>query len=101
MIKRSCRMKIAYWTTDEVNEHLATEAAARYGATLCPLSPAEASTNEPYDAVLCDWDFLPRPQRQRILSQLIRNRCGYAVVVHSYHLNDKQVRSLRRRGVIV
>jgi hypothetical protein len=94
-------MQIAYLTTDEVNEHLATEMAARCGATLNPLSPVDVPAKRQYDAVLCDWDFLPRRQRQRMLRQLIRKECGYFVAVHSYNLNAQQARALRRRGVKV
>jgi hypothetical protein len=94
-------MRIAYLTTDEVNEGLAIEMAARCGATLHPFSPADVSPNGEYDAVLCDWDFLPRSERKKILGRLIRDHHGHAVALHSYNLNRKQVRTLRRRRVAV
>ena len=93
-------MRIAYLTTDLVNENLATQMSARRGAAVDPFSPADVPPNGDYDAVICDWDFLPRPQRKQIVCQLIRNHRNH-VVVHSYNLNAKQVRALRRRRVAV
>src|SRR5438132_5561140 len=93
-------MRIAYLTTDLVNENLATQMSARCGAAVYPFSPADVPPDGDYDAVICDWDFLPRPQRKQIVCQLIRNHRNH-VVVHSYNLNAKQVRALRRRRVAV
>jgi hypothetical protein len=100
-MNRSGVMQIAYLTTDEVNEYRAAEFAAGYGATLDPYSPADVSLSGQYDAVIVDWDFLPRPDRQRILRKVIKNRCGGFVAVHSYNLNRKQVLAMRRRRVAV
>jgi hypothetical protein len=36
-------MRIAYWTTDEVNEHLAHALATECGDRLCPLTPKDWS----------------------------------------------------------
>jgi hypothetical protein len=94
-------MQIAYLTTDEVNERLATVMAARFGATVYPFSPADVLPNGDYDAVVCDWDFLPRPQRQKLLGQLMRNHSGQVVALHSYNLKGRQVRALRRGRVAV
>jgi len=99
--KRSPIMRIAYLTTDEVNEYVATELATRHGATLDQFSPSDTLPNREYDAVLCDWDFLPQPQRQSILRQLIRNHGRHAVALHSYNVKGKQVRARRRRRVSV
>ncbi len=93
-------MRIAYLTTDLVNENLATQMSARCGAAVDPFSPADVPPSGDYDAVICDWDFLPRAQRKQIVCQLIRNHRNH-VVVHSYNLNAKQVRALRRRRVAV
>jgi hypothetical protein len=94
-------MRIAYLTTDEVNEYVATELAARHGATLHQFSPADVLPVGEYDAVICDWDFLPRAQRKTILRRLIRSHGGQAVAVHSYNVQGKQVHALRRRRVKV
>jgi hypothetical protein len=94
-------MRIAYLTTDEVNEDLAAKMSTRCGAALHAFSPADVPRNGAYDAVICDWDFLPRGQRKKIVCELIRNHGDRAVIVHSYNLSARQVRALRRRRVAV
>jgi hypothetical protein len=91
-------MRIAYLTTDEVNENLAAEMAACCGATLHPFSPAEALPKGKYDAILCDWDYLPRAGRRKMLRRLVRN---HIVALHGYNLNSFQIRTLRHFRVAV
>jgi len=49
-------MKIAYLSTDEVNQNLAENLAARCGASQDCLSPHDPPPNGQYDAVVYDLD---------------------------------------------
>jgi hypothetical protein len=92
-------MLIAYFTTDEVNEWVAERLAADCGMTLCPMFLKDQPTEEGFDALLFDWDFLPAVFREETMTMLATRPLDCPVAVHSYHLTDKQVEALRAKGV--
>jgi hypothetical protein len=94
-------MRIAYLTTDEVNEQLALQMAVECGVTLCPLAPKDAPTDGEYDAVLYDWDYLPIERQREVMTELLSGPVGFAVALHGYNLEDGQVQALRRNTVAV
>ena len=63
-------MRIAYLTTDEVNEALALEMALACDVALEPLVPKQGPPDAGYDAVLIDWDHWPPEQRAELLARL-------------------------------
>jgi len=94
-------VSIAYMTLDEVNQDLALEIADRCGENLATLaSPAEAPPAR-CDAIIYDLDHLCATDRRQILDELTYQPAKRLAAVHSYHLPPRQVRSLRRNGVIV
>jgi hypothetical protein len=94
-------VRIAYLTTDEVNESTACRMAAACGVTLHPLLPRDAPPNGQFDAVLYDLDSLPPGGRQEVVSELVSNLPSCPVAVHSYNLEDDVVHALHEKHVIV
>jgi hypothetical protein len=94
-------MRISYWTTDEVNEHLARELATEGGDTLCALPPKDWPADGSYDAVVYDWDHLPADFQQKVMRGLLHGPRPHAVAVHGYNLEDALAVSLRRHAVAV
>jgi hypothetical protein len=94
-------MRFAYWTIDEVNQHLAERFAARTGVQIDVCSFRDADAARSFDAVLYDLDFFPMEQRRDLLAGLLAQQRIEPVVVHSYHLRSEEARALRRQGVIV
>jgi hypothetical protein len=94
-------MRVAYLTTDEVNQALALEMALECGVTLFPLVPKDGPPDAGYDAVLCDWDYWPAERRQEFLEGPGGGRPARRVAVHSHNLTDGQLEALRGRGVAV
>ena len=94
-------MRVAYLTTDEVNEQLALQMAQECGVTLCPLAPKDAPPDGEYDALLYDWDYLPVEEQREVMAELLSGPSPHAVAMHSYHLEDGQVEALRRNAVAV
>jgi hypothetical protein len=94
-------MRIAYWTTDEVNEDLAQELATESGDTLCPLAPKDWPAGGMYDAALYDWDHLPAGFQQEVLRGLLHGPLPHAVALHGYNLGDGLAGALRRHTVAV
>ena len=92
-------MRIAYLTTDEVNEQLAQQMAVACGVTLCPLAPKDAPPDGEYDAVLYDLDYLPVKNQLEVMAALLAGPLPHAVALHSYHLEDAHVDALRRNAV--
>jgi hypothetical protein len=94
-------MRVAYLTTDEVNEQVAYALAGASGATvlLYPLGPRDAVPADNFDAVVFDWDGLPGPCRREVLGRLLSSEGPRAVAIHGYSLGERQTRALRRRGV--
>ncbi len=94
-------MQVAYLTTDEINEDLALRMAEACDVALYAFSSRDAPANGSFDAVLYDWDCLPLPWRQQVLSELLSGPSSGWVVVHSYNLDEKHVKALRHNGVAV
>jgi hypothetical protein len=94
-------MRVAYLTTDEVNEQLAVQMAQECGVTLCPLAPKDAPRDGEYEAVLYDWDYLPVERRREVMAELLSGPLPHAVGLHSFNLEDGQVDALQRNAVAV
>jgi hypothetical protein len=94
-------MRIAYLTTDEVNQDLAVRLAGAQGVRLEVLWPRDAPPDGHFDAVVYDLDSLPPCLRQQILSDLAAASAPWPVAVHSYALSGEQVKVLRGREVAV
>ena len=94
-------MRIAYLTTDEVNQDLAVRLAGAQGVRLEVLWPRDEPPDGHFDAVVYDLDCLPPCLRQEILSSLASAAAPWPVAVHSYALAGEQVKELRGRGVAV
>jgi hypothetical protein len=93
-------MRIAFLTTDEVNEARAREMALACGVALFPLAPKDEPPDGEYDAVLCDWDFWPAERRQDLLAGP-DGRPHRPLAVYGYCLDEGQAKALRSRGVAV
>jgi len=94
-------MRIAYFTTDEVNQALALQFVKTIGVTLGPWPLLGPSPDGEVDAVVYDLDHLPEPRRTEILSKLTQAAPRHPTAVHSYNLNDDQLQALRDNGVSV
>ena len=94
-------MRVAYLTTDEVNEHLALTMAAACDIQLVPRAPREAPPDGEFDAVLYDWDYLPPEQRQELRERLHAGHGPGRVIVHGYNLGKKEVAAWRQQGITV
>lgn len=94
-------MRIAYLTTDDVNQNLALHLAAGCRVNLITVWPRDPAPDGQFDALLYDLDYLPLPQRQEILAELAGKRPSCPVAVHSYSLADDLVAALRRNQVTV
>jgi hypothetical protein len=94
-------VRIAYLTTDEVNEDLALRLADKCDATLYSVGLRGAPPDGEVDVVLFDWDHLPEDHREKVLARLLKGRRSSALALHSYNLEEAQVQALRKRGVAV
>jgi hypothetical protein len=94
-------MRVAYLTTDEVNEYLAVTMAAACDIQLVPRAPRETPADGEFDAVIYDWDFLPPEQRQALRERLRAGRGPGRVIVHGYNLGKKEVAAWRQQGITV
>jgi hypothetical protein len=94
-------MRIAYVTTDEVNQDLALRTAAACGACLEAFSAPDALPCGVYDAVVYDWDFLPAVSRGKVVAGLAKDPAPPVVAVHSYGLQGQEAQALRRHGVLI
>ena len=94
-------MLIAYLTTDEVNQAVAAQMAEECEAAHYPLWQRDRPPEGRFDAVLYDLDYLSPPQRQEVLRGLLGSPPPYPVAVHSYHLDEDEVRGLLQNRVAV
>jgi hypothetical protein len=94
-------MRIAYFTTDEVNLDLARRWARRIGCQLIPLSPREPLLDDQFDAVIYDLDYLPSELRRELLASLRNDPLPGPCAVHSYNLKRREAEALRFWGVQV
>jgi len=91
-------MRIAYITSDEVNQAWASELAERDGHALVP-SPV-GPPHRQVDAVVYDLDYLPVEVREHLLRVLRSQPPLLPVAVHSYNLEADCVKALHRNGVL-
>jgi hypothetical protein len=94
-------MRIAYLTTDVVNEALARQLAEQNRIMLYPLDPRNPQPYGLLEAMVYDLDYLPDDLGQLILNELLAGPTLRVVGVHSYNLVDAQAGALRQRGVVV
>jgi hypothetical protein len=93
-------MLVAYLTTDEVNQDLATRLAVERGITVWPMCVRDGAADGEFNAVLYDWDYWPAEQRKELLAQWKAGPVSSPVAVHSYHLEEES-EALVRNGVMV
>jgi len=92
-------MRIAYASTDEVNQDLAERMAAECGAVVCKLALGDPSPGGLFDAVLYNLDDVPGDERAELLEGLRRDKPAHPTAVHGYDITDEQARTLNRNGV--
>jgi hypothetical protein len=92
-------MRIAYFTTDEVNHTLAVQLTAECGAVVRTLLPKQVSPDSLFDAVLYDLDSMPKDERSALLERLCSGQAGRPAAVHGYGITIEQVRALNQAGV--
>jgi hypothetical protein len=94
-------MRIAYLTTDQVNQQLASRLSASQDAELEVIWPHDEPPDGPFDGAIHDLDCLPPPLRQQLLTDLAGGGAPWPTAVHSYALEGEQITALLGRGVIV
>jgi hypothetical protein len=92
-------MKIAYVTTDPVNETLAVKLAGECRLDLKPLEPRDR--RDGFDYFVLDWDWLPATSRQDLLKELKARPTPCAIAAHSYHLDESELAGFGICGVKV
>jgi hypothetical protein len=92
-------MRIAYLSTDEMNQALAATMAQAHRVTLCLVEPRDASPGAEIDALLYDWDFWHVEGRDELLAQLLAGVAHCPVVLHGHNVGDDQADALRRQGI--
>jgi hypothetical protein len=93
--------RLAYQTTDGLNEATADVLAGHWGGEMLPLLLRDPPPDGQFDAVLYDLDYLPPERRQEILAQLLAGPTHVPTGVHSFNLDEDQAEALRRQGVVV
>jgi hypothetical protein len=93
-------MRIAYMSTDEVNQELATQMAAKSGATVCGLLPQGPPPGGLFDAVLYNLDDMPKAQRSALVARLRRGEVDHPTAVHGYDITEEQAGTLCQCGVV-
>jgi hypothetical protein len=73
---------IAYLTTDEVNQDLATQMANDCGAALVVLTPKDPLPDGQFDAAIYDLDYAPAALRDEILERLTSGPNPFPIAVH-------------------
>jgi hypothetical protein len=94
-------MRIAYITTDEVNQALVARLVAECGAVICTLLPTDQSPAGLFDAVLYDMDSMTKDQRSALLERLCSGPADRPTAVHGYGITAEQATVLNRAGVAV
>jgi hypothetical protein len=92
-------MRIAYASTDEVNQNLAVRIAAECGVEVCKRLPEDPPPDGLCDAVLYNLDDVPRAERSALLEGFRRGKPDHPTAVHGYDITDEQARTLSRNGV--
>jgi hypothetical protein len=67
-------MRIAYVSTDEVNQAWASQLAAKCGALICSLRPKDPRPDGRFDAVLYNLDDVPRDERSALIEGFLRGK---------------------------
>jgi hypothetical protein len=94
-------MRIAYVTTDEVNQAMVARIAEPFGAAVTQYDPGRPGTNGRFDAVLYDLDCVPAGDRMALLVEILSGSSPQPKAVHGYCLSEEQAAVLRRHGVAV
>jgi hypothetical protein len=94
-------MRIAYMTTDEVNQTLAAKMAAECETDLYVRLPLDPPPDGQIDAELYDLDHPQKHRRGDIVALILRSPSTRHIAVHGYDVSDEQVKALRRHGIIV
>src|SRR5260370_19668657 len=93
-------MKLAYISTDEVNQDLAVQLADECGIAVYSVRYVNARRHDAFDALLYDWDSLPWIRRRDIfLASVASATCP--VAVHGFSLDDEIAEALHQDGVAV
>ena len=82
-------MRIAYFTSDEVNLDWAQRWASTCGCEVIAMSPSD-SPNGDCDATIYDLDFLLPTYGEEVLSVLLSRPLPSPAAVHSYNLRRHQ-----------
>jgi hypothetical protein len=94
-------MRIAYYTTDEVNHALAAQLVAECGAVVCNLLPNDPSPDGLFDAVLYDMGSMTKDEQSALLERLPSGPVDRPTAVHGYGITAQQATALNRAGVAV
>jgi hypothetical protein len=92
-------MRIAYVSTDEVNQDLAARIAAKFGMGDCKWLPKDRNPHDLCDAVLDNLDDVPRAERPALIEGFRYAEPDRPTAVHGYDITDEQARTLSRNGV--
>jgi len=91
---------INYVCDDPVNRTHFEQWASAWGARVSD-RPRAVSLDHQCEAQVFDLDHLSPGEVEQILSELFRKPPRVPTVVHSYNLEDEQMRALRSNGVCV
>jgi hypothetical protein len=90
-------MRIAYYTTDEVNRFLVRRWAGREGIRV--VTPVVQSRADAYDGpVVLDFDNLPEATRADWLRRLTAGTRTGPALVHGHNIADAEATALRTHG---
>lgn len=93
-------MRIAYYTTDEVNRFIVRRWGRRAGIRIdCPGGGGLVTDCDV--PVILDFDFLPAEVRAAWLAQLRAGRIAGPVLVHGHNIVDADAAALARSGAHV
>ena len=94
-------MRIAYVSTDEVNQDLATRIAAKFGVGVCKRLPKDRKPDDLCDAVLYNLDDVPSAERSALIEGFRCAKPDRPTAVHGYGITDEQAKLLGRNGIAV
>jgi hypothetical protein len=94
-------MRIAYITTEEVNQNLAAGMAGKCGAYVCARLPLVPLPDGQFDAVLYDLDDLQKHKRGEFVALILSSPSNLPRAIHGYAITDEQAKALRHHGVAV
>ena len=92
-------MRIAYVSTDEVNQDLAERIAAKHGVGVCKRLPTDRKPDDQCDAVLYNLDDIPPAERSALIEGFRSGKLDHPTAVHGYDITDEEARTLSRNGV--